>query len=136
VVSLYVPDSNSVQAAAMVSSSIGPIVASSVVLLETTNAFELRVFRGLATRRNAANALNDFESDIQRGVFQILPVPPAAWTAAGKLSRSHSARLGTRSMDILHVAIAMVLRADTFLTFDRNQSALARAEGLQTPIAF
>jgi hypothetical protein len=33
------------------------------------------------------------------------------------------------------VAIAIALRADAFLTFDRNQATLARAEGLETPIA-
>jgi predicted nucleic acid-binding protein len=110
------------------------ILASSVVFLEATNAFELRIFRGQATRLNAAKALEDFKADIERGIFQILPVPPSAWVAAEKLSRTHSAKLGTRSLDILQVAIAIVLRADTFLTFDRTQATLARAEGLQTPV--
>ena len=134
VVSLYVPDANSARAVPVAKNQPGPILASSVVVLEATNALELRVFRGQGTRSNAARALEDFRIDIERGTFKVLPVPPSAWTAAEKLSLTHSAKIGTRSLDILQVAIAIVFRADTFLTFDRNQATLARAEGLQTPI--
>ena len=37
---------------------------------------------------------------------------------------------GHRGFDILHVAAALVLRADEFLTFDANQKKLAESEGL------
>jgi len=104
-------------------------------MLEATNAFELRIFRGQGTRLNAAKATHDLEADAQRGVLRTLPVPASAWDVARRLSKEHSATLGTRSLDILQLAIAIALRADTLLTFDRNQVALARAEGLQTPIA-
>jgi predicted nucleic acid-binding protein len=134
VVSLYVPDANSARAAPVAKNQPGPILASSVVVLEATNALELRVFRGQGTRSNATRALEDFRLDIERGIFNLLPVPPSAWNAAEKLSLTHSAKIGSRSLDILQVAIALVFRADTFLTFDRNQAILARAEGLQTPI--
>ncbi len=72
---------------------------------------------------------------MERGVFRVQPVPASAWDVARRLSKEHSATLGTRSLDILQLAIAIVLRADTFLTFDRNQAALAQAGGLQTPIS-
>jgi len=42
-------------------------------------------------------------------------------------------RLGTRTLDILHVASASILEADAFHSFDRNQKRLARIEGLRTP---
>jgi hypothetical protein len=38
--------------------------------------------------------------------------------------------LGVRSLDILHVAIAMSLGARTFLSFDDRQRALATRAGL------
>ena len=66
--------------------------------------------------------------------MKLLPVSPSAWEIARKLSNSHSAAPGTQSPGILHVAIATAFRADTFLTFDGNQAALARAEGFQTPL--
>ncbi len=42
----------------------------------------------------------------------------------------HTAKQGHRSFDILHVATALVRRADKFLTFDENQKKLAEAESL------
>jgi predicted nucleic acid-binding protein len=104
-------------------------------MLEATNAFELRIFRGQGTRLNAAKATRDLEADVQRGVLRVMPVPASAWDVARRLSAAHSATLGTRTLDILQLAIAIMLRADTFLTFDRSQVALAQAEGLQTPIS-
>jgi predicted nucleic acid-binding protein len=133
IVSLYVPDSNSTKAIA--TADLSPaIIASSLGFLETTNAFQLRVFRGQGSPQNAAKALRDFKADIERGVFRMLAVPPSAWTVALRLSHGHSPNLGTRSLDILQVAIAISVRAGTFLTFNRNQAALARAEGLATSL--
>lgn len=119
----------------MASQQTGPILISSVVILEATNAFELRIFRGQGTRLNAAKAIRDLEADAARGVFRILPVPSSAWDLARRLSRKHTAKNGTRSLDILQVATAMVLKADAFLTFDRVQTSLARAERLSTPVS-
>ena len=70
-------------------------------------------------------------------IARLVPVAPTArpvWEGARRLSLAHSATLGTRSPDILQVATALALKADTFLTFDRNQSILAQAEGLATPV--
>jgi predicted nucleic acid-binding protein len=41
-------------------------------------------------------------------------------------------RMGTRARDILHVASALLLRAERILTFDDRQRQLAHAEGLAT----
>jgi predicted nucleic acid-binding protein len=54
---------------------------------------------------------------------------------AERLSAAHSEKLGTRSLDILHVASALVLGSVSFLTFDRRQAALARVAGLKVPSA-
>lgn len=48
-----------------------------------------------------------------------------------KLSRRHSARVGARMLDVLHVASALDLKPDAFLTFDERQRKLAKAEGLR-----
>ncbi len=37
-------------------------------------------------------------------------------------------------MDIFHVAMALHLGSDEFLTFDANQKKLAKAEGLEVPL--
>jgi len=38
--------------------------------------------------------------------------------------------LGTRTLDVLHVASALALQADTFHTFDTRQAKQAAAERL------
>ncbi len=42
----------------------------------------------------------------------------------------HTDRLGTRAIDLLHVACALLLESDMFLTFDARQSEPARSESL------
>ncbi len=60
----------------------------------------------------------------------------AAWAwdgvfaAALDLCGRDSQRLGTRSLDVLHVATALVLGADVFCTLDERQARLATAAGL------
>jgi predicted nucleic acid-binding protein len=44
--------------------------------------------------------------------------------------QGRTARIGTRSLDLIHVAAAIVLRADVFHTFDDRQRKLAGAAGL------
>lgn len=51
-----------------------------------------------------------------------------------RLSALHTEELGVRSVDILHVAAALVLGLEVFLTFDTRQRALARLAGLKAPV--
>jgi predicted nucleic acid-binding protein len=47
------------------------------------------------------------------------------------LAMRRVARLGARTIDTLHVACALELKADYFWTFDQRQAKLATAEGLK-----
>ena len=49
---------------------------------------------------------------------------------AHALSARHTERLGCRGFDLMHVAFALALESEVFLTADRVQGMLARAEGL------
>lgn len=46
----------------------------------------------------------------------------------------HSEKLGCRTIDLVHVAIAGWLRVDRFITCDERQAKAARAEGLKTEL--
>ena len=56
------------------------------------------------------------------------------WTdavrGACELSAEHGLKLTIRGMDLFHVAIAIEVAADAFLSFDDEQNALAEAAGL------
>jgi hypothetical protein len=57
----------------------------------------------------------------------------AAMDRARELSTAHTDRLGARAIDVLHVACALMLESEVFLTFDDRQLELAKAGGLQAP---
>ncbi|MGH9491039.1 MAG: PIN domain-containing protein [Terriglobales bacterium] len=57
-------------------------------------------------------------------------LPPRAFADAERLAARYTPTLGTRTLDMLHVACARSLKAILFITFDPRQAALARAVGL------
>jgi len=55
----------------------------------------------------------------------------AGLESAANLSTVHTERLGARAIDLLHVAGALTLDSELFLTTDGRQAQLAKAEGLK-----
>lgn len=102
--------------------------------LEVRNAMRLRVFRCQITPVQREASLNFLKEDLAKGIFQGHAIPMPVWvTETERLSALHTESLGTRSLDILHVAAAKVMGAKTFLTFDLRQARLAMECGLKTP---
>ena len=112
----------------------GPFPLTAFCELELTNAIQLRVSRREIISAQAILALADLHGDLTSGVFHSVPTPGSVYEEALRLARRHSALLGTRTLDILHVAAALKLSLPAFCTFDRRQAQLARATGLATPI--
>jgi predicted nucleic acid-binding protein len=128
-VSLYLPDIHSPAAwAAMKSRPY--LYLTPLHELELVNAIQLAVFRKLIRRAEANAVLRNFELD-RGGVFALTPIPIESYARAEQLARRHTPTLGTRSLDILQVATALVLKPDVFFTFDQRQRRLARAERLR-----
>jgi predicted nucleic acid-binding protein len=100
---------------------------------ELVNSVELAVFRGVITADVAARAEDLIESDVRDGELVVVDL---LWRRcldlAAELSRKHTATLGTRTLDVLHVASAITLRRRTFVTYDERQATLARALKLKT----
>jgi predicted nucleic acid-binding protein len=130
-VSLYVPDANSSAAVGSARLLRFPLVLTPLGELEFANSLALRVFRKEMTAAEAASVLAHFRQDITAGILRLGPLPLAVFEKAMQLSQKHSAHLGTRSLDLLHVAAALSLGARRFYTFDRTQAKLARLLGLR-----
>ncbi|MGH9444229.1 MAG: type II toxin-antitoxin system VapC family toxin [Terriglobia bacterium] len=130
-VSLYTPDVNSPRAAELMSGKPA-LLLTPFGELELLNAFEMRGFRKDLTRREIKRAHNAFESDRGSGIFSLQPLPTLVYEIAARISRRHTFQLGVRTLDILHVASALVLKAEALYTFDERQRGLANAEGLRT----
>lgn len=82
--------------------------------------------------KEAQQVYRHFEHDRKAGVWLEVGLPETAFETCAELARRHGARLGVRSLDSLHVASAVELKADRFWTFDARQAKLAEAEGLKT----
>jgi len=133
-VSLYTTDGNSVAASEHARLVEPPFPLTPFSRLELTNAIHLRCFRGEYNLPEAAADLDSVVADLASGALATLPTPVAMFQRAESLAHKYTARLGVRSLDILHVAAALELEVEAFLTFDRRQAKLARAEGLPTPV--
>ncbi len=133
--SLYAPDAHSARAAARMASQTLPLAFTWLHQLEFRNALRLRDFRKEIDGSQRLASLNAFLADMAGGVYvSASPALPAVMTEAERLSASHAESLGVRSLDILHVALALVLGLPEFLTFDHRQAALASAAGLKVPV--
>jgi len=99
---------------------------------EWAHAIERHIFQRHLTRREAQQIYLDFERDRALGVWAEVAFPDLAFEVCEQLGRRHAARLGNRTLDTLHVASALELKAERFWTFDERQARLARAVGLRT----
>ena len=102
--------------------------------------FELRNAIRLVTHRlkrakspirfQSGNVFREIEADLSAGR---LKHREHDWLEtirlADDLSSKHTELLGSAAVDVWHVAVAILLEADAFWTFDEDQQVLARATG-------
>ena len=129
-VSLYSADANSAAAAGALQETSEGLLLTALAELETVNSMGLRVFRKEISHAQAEASQRAFEEDLRSGVFIRRAVTAAAFDGACRLSRKTTARMGTRSADLLHVAAAIELGAASFFSFDLRQRDVAQDAGL------
>jgi hypothetical protein len=83
------------------------------------------------TAEQAGGAIQHIEDDIRSRFLRRVEVDwPAAWLTCRTLAQTSTAQLGTRTLDTLHVASALLLHASEFITSDQRQANLAAMAGL------
>ena len=88
----------------------------------------------IARQRDAAlDRLECFLS--RRTLLDVALDMDAVIVRAADLAIAHTERLGTRAIDLLHVASALALESEVFLTTDERQARVAKAEGLKVVTA-
>jgi len=109
--------------------------------LEVENAARQKAFhqrrslpsgeREQVTREKTA-VLSRLKWMVERGQFvEVAADWENAALRARALSAKHTESTGARSLDLLHIAFALELGCELFLTTDQCQARLARAEGLK-----
>ena len=100
--------------------------------IEFTNGLQLKLFRKEASVAAVAATLDALRADAESGVLHRVHASwPAIFAATLRLSTVHSHTLGTRTLDLLHVATALALSATEFVTGDDRQAKAAAREGLK-----
>lgn len=134
IISLMTPDANSRAATGRMGKQDLPLLWTWLHELEFRNALRLRVFRKELTRAEVDRTIAQLLADLAAGIYRRREPDPSQFVLeAERLSAGRSAKLGTRSLDVLHVACALEFGASEFLTFDKRQAALAEAAGMSMP---
>ena len=129
-VSLYLPDRHSSEAERRLRARPS-LWMTPLHVAEWTHAVEQHVFRKAISRREADSLLERFDEHRGRGLWKEAALPDRAFEVCSQLAQRHAAKLGVRTLDTLHVACALELKAEHFWTFDERQAKLAVAAGLK-----
>jgi predicted nucleic acid-binding protein len=127
----YLPEADSTEALRIRARFAPPGVLTHLHRLELVTAWQLKVFRREIAAQLVEGAWSHLEQDVADGVWE-LPAYDLSevFSRAESLSRQYSSKLGTRSLDVLHVASALELGAAAFVTADARQAKLARTAGM------
>ena len=133
IVSLYRPSEGLSRAARRaIKQSPGAVILSPLSLLEIRNALNLAIRRGEMGKTEREAILADIRRQIDTGFFRMAEASQSEiYAKAGELSDKRTPAIGTRSLDLMHVATAMLCKARRFLSTDSRQREAAEAEGLE-----
>ena len=130
-ISLYVADVHSIEAENRLKD--GPqLILTPFHLAEWAHAIGQHRFRGVLSAEGAARLNTQFASDRTGGLLREAALPERAFELCAELARRHGSQIGMRTLDTLHVACALELKAEQFWTFDERQKKLAKVQGLKT----
>jgi len=135
---LYVQQDNSPMAAAYFQKMPEALSVSGLLLYQFRQSVRLQAWLQARDKSRgypqsvAEMALANLQSNLDTGALVVVTADwPDVHRLAETLSKRHTMTGGHRSLDVLHVATALHLGAQEFLTFDANQIKLARAEKLK-----
>jgi predicted nucleic acid-binding protein len=129
---LYYPEPESARVAALIKDCA--IVFVPLHELEVTNALAQKRFRKEASSAQVTAVKRLLESDVRAGhVYRPSMSWEDAFAEAKTFADIYTKKIGCRSLDIVHCAIARQLGVKTFVTSDIRQRKLAGANGLSCP---
>jgi predicted nucleic acid-binding protein len=129
-VAIYVPERFSKTARQAVR-AVPQIPFTQLHELEVRNAFELLVGRDLITRDECRAIQAQLDGDLEtRRLARVSLDLDVVFTGASDLSRTYTAKVLTRSLDLLHVAAAQAMMCTRLVSADDRQLVVAKAAGL------
>ncbi len=130
-VKLYYPEPESESVERWVFLHQAHLLCTSLHALEIRNAMNSKLFRSEISGGQYAEWARRFEQDRSHGVLQnYAPNWSRVFHQAERIVEGSTRRMGTRSLDILHIALACDAPTDVFLTNDARQGHAAEQFGL------
>ena len=131
-VKLYLTEQNSPEAIALIQRHGIPICFCGLQQTELRNSIYRKCGRGEITERQLAIALQDIQADMDGGLLEIPTVEwSKIWANADRLTSRFAVSTQCRTLDVLHIAVAMQVGIKTFGTTDVRQMAFAKKAGLK-----
>src|SRR4029077_14126050 len=131
-VSLYINEKTTIAANIAVKVLRRPLPLIPLAYLELRNALHLTVFRKQITKATRQAAWRRIELDIRNGIYVEAAISQLdLHEKAAQLAEKYTGSLGTRTLDLLHRAAAILLKARHLLSFDEQQRQAAKREGLK-----
>jgi predicted nucleic acid-binding protein len=130
-VSIYLKNAYSTKADLFLSPGARPCITP-LHFAEWAHAIAQQVFRRQMTTAEANRVDQELHEDRTAGVWPSVDVPETSLDACVDLGRRYRPKPGVQTLDSLHVACALELKAERFWTFDDRQLNLARTVGLKT----
>lgn len=127
---LYLPEPRAAEAVGLVNATPGKPPLTLLHELEMRSALRQKAGRGELTQQECDALIAQLDSDLTNGVHDRVTVSwPDVFATAESLSAAHGVGTLCRSLDTLHVALALELGAAEFCSFDSRQSHMAAAAG-------
>jgi predicted nucleic acid-binding protein len=128
---LFVTEANSPQVIALVASLSQPLVFSDFQHAELVTALRCKAGRGEITVANADAVEARLRLEIRAGVFAWHePVWKSIFARILLLAQAHATVTLCRTLDAMHVAVALAAGVKDFATLDQRQAKLAKLAGL------
>ncbi len=129
---IYVAEARAERVVAYLETFTESIPLNNFQELEGRNALFAKRFRGELDDASLSLVLHELSNDFEGGRWYRVPVD---WlkimSLANTLAEQNTHAVGCRTLDVLHVAMAVSQSAASFVTFDNRQAKLAIRVGLR-----
>lgn len=133
IVKSYLVEPDSPEADRVLRGLGAPLAYTPLHEVEVPNAVYLKRFRGEIDVDQEREVLEALRRDLRAGLLRrpdFLDLRKV-FVRAAVLAEKHSPQVGTRSLDLLHVAASLECGSVDFASYDRRQRKVAAGEGLR-----
>ncbi len=108
-----------------------PLPVWELLRAEFMNACRLKVFWKDISDADADRLIADFYDRLRRGQYFVPDIDRSELMSQFRSMSIRTARLGCRTLDILHVACASQMNVSSFVSYDERQRSLAAECGMR-----